>query len=66
MKKICVFYGSTTGTTETVANLVAEKLGVDAANVMDVSSMDADTIAGCDVLVFGGAGRSVSGPAGDL
>ena len=53
MKKICVFYGSTTGTTETVANLVAEKLGVDAANVMDVSSMDADTVAGCDVLVLG-------------
>ena len=48
---ICIVYGSTTGTTESVANVIAEKLGV--ADVYDVNSMDADVIAAHDVLVLG-------------
>ena len=53
MKKICVVYGSTTGTTETVANMVAEKLGIASSDVYEVSGISADTIAGYDVLVLG-------------
>lgn len=53
MKKIAVFYGSTTGTTETVAGMVAEQLGVASADVFDVSKLDADLVSGYDVLVLG-------------
>lgn len=41
MKKTGIFYGSTTGTTESVARLIAEKLGVSPADVHDVSKLDA-------------------------
>ena len=41
MKKTGIFYGSTTGTTESVARLIAEKLGVSSEDVHDVSKLDA-------------------------
>ena len=47
----CIIYGSTTGTTESVANMIAEKLNV--ADVYDVNSMDAEVIANHDVLILG-------------
>lgn len=50
MKKIGLFYGSTTGNTESVANMIAEKLGVAAE---DVSKMTADKVNECDALVLG-------------
>ena len=53
MKKTCVFYGSTTGTTDTVAHLVAEKLGLDSADVYDVNDLNADLVAGYDALILG-------------
>ena len=36
MKKIGVFYGSSTGTTEGVAETIGQKLGVAAADIHDV------------------------------
>ncbi len=53
MKKIGIFYGTTTGTTETIANAVAEKLNVDSENVFDVSELTADLVAEYDVLLLG-------------
>ena len=35
MKKTGIFYGSSTGTTEAVANLIASKLGIASADVHD-------------------------------
>ena len=35
MKKTAIFYGSSTGTTEAVANLIASKLGIAPADVHD-------------------------------
>ena len=49
MKKTGVFYGSTTGTTESVAAQIAEKLGIAPADVHDVSKMTAATW-GCGEL----------------
>ncbi len=53
MKKIGIFYGSTTGNTESVANTIAEKLGVASSDVHDVSSMTEDLVNGYEVLVLG-------------
>ncbi len=53
MKKIGIFYGSTTGNTENVANTIAEKLGVASSDVHDVSSMTEDLVNGYEVLVLG-------------
>ena len=48
-----VFYGSTTGTTESVANLIAEKLGIAQADVHDVSKMSADVAGSYEALILG-------------
>ena len=53
MKKTGVFYGSTTGTTESVANLIAEKFGVTPADVHDVSKMSADMVGAYEALILG-------------
>lgn len=53
MKRTGIFYGSTTGTTETIANLIADKLGVPQADVHDVSSMNADMVNSYEVLLLG-------------
>lgn len=53
MKNIGIFYGSDTGATEQVAELLANKLGVDSSNVYDVASVDKAKIEGYDVLLFG-------------
>ncbi len=54
MKKIGIFYGSTTGTTESVARLIAEKLGVNASSdVHDVSKMTAELAGSYEVLILG-------------
>ena len=53
MKKTGVFYGSTTGTTESVANLIAEKLGIVSADVHDVSKMNADMAGAYEALILG-------------
>ncbi len=53
MKKTGVFYGSTTGTTESVAILIAEKLGIVSADVHDVSKMNADMVGTYEALILG-------------
>ena len=53
MKKIGIFFGSTTGTTESVANTIAKYMGVPAADVHDVSKTAPDAVGDYDVLLFG-------------
>lgn len=53
MKKIGIFYGSSTGTTEEVANKIADKLGVASADVHDVAKLTADMVAPYELLVLG-------------
>lgn len=53
MKKIAIIYGSSTGTTEGVAKLVAAKLGLPADQIFDVSKLDAQTVDRFDVLILG-------------
>ena len=51
MSKIAVFYGSTTGTCETLAGVIAGKLGTDA--VFSAADLDDAKIAEYDLLVLG-------------
>ena len=53
MKKTGVFYGSSTGTCEELANQIAEKLRVSSTDVHSVDKMTADKIKECEVLVLG-------------
>lgn len=53
MKKTGVFYGSTTGTTESVARTIAEKLGIPSSDVYDVSKMTADVAGNYEALILG-------------
>lgn len=53
MKKIGIFYGSSTGTTENIAKRIAEKLGVDTADVYDVANAKVTDVKPYDVLLLG-------------
>jgi len=53
MKKTCIIYGSSTGTCEGIAGKIAEKLGVDSADVINVADISADAVAGYDNLLLG-------------
>ncbi len=53
MKSIGIFYGSSTGTTATVADQIAKALGIDASHVYDVSDVDVAKVADYDVLLLG-------------
>ncbi len=53
MKKIGIFYGSTTGTTDGVAHQIADKLGVANADVHDVSKINADLVNSYEALILG-------------
>ena len=53
MKKTGIFYGSTTGTTESVARLIAEKLGVSPEDVHDVSKLNAALVESYEALILG-------------
>ncbi len=53
MKKIGIFYGSTTGTCEDLANRIADKLEVSASDVHNVEALSVDLISGYDVLLLG-------------
>lgn len=50
---IGIFYGSTTGTTEAVANDIAKQLGVASADVHNVADAAADEVDKYDLLVLG-------------
>ncbi len=62
MKKIGIFYGSTTGTTEEVANQIAKKIGISDEHVHNVGDADASALTEYDVLLLG----SSTWGAGDL
>lgn len=62
MKKIGIFYGSTTGTTLEVAQEIARQLGVGPEDVHDVASTAPSAVADYDVLVIGAS----TWGAGDL
>lgn len=47
------FYGSTTGTTESVAGRIADVLGISSADVHDVSKLTAELVSGYEVLLLG-------------
>lgn len=53
MKKIGIFYGSTTGVTAEVAKKLGEILGVDAEDIRDVASTAPSAVADYDILVLG-------------
>lgn len=53
MKKIGIFYGSTTGTTKAVANKLARMLDVSEDDVHDISTVAPSAFAGYDVLLLG-------------
>lgn len=53
MKKIGIFYGSTTGSTARVANMVADELGIDKAYVYNVADCAPSQVGDYDVLLFG-------------
>lgn len=53
MSKIGIFYGSTTGNTEQLANDIAAKLGVATEDVHNVGESSADDVDGYDVLLLG-------------
>ncbi len=53
MKKIGIFYGSTTGTTESVARIIAKKLGISDENVHDASKLTKELVEEYEVLILG-------------
>lgn len=53
MKKTGIFYGSTTGTTESVARLIADKLGIASADVHEVTQLDTALAESYDALILG-------------
>ena len=55
MKKIGIYFGSSSGTTADVTKTIAKRHGVDAADIHDVASADAASMANYDVLLLGGS-----------
>lgn len=53
MKRIAIVYGSTTGTTEGIAKLIAAKIGVGMDHVFDVSKFTSSMVDNYDVLILG-------------
>ena len=53
MKMTGVFYGATTGTTESVARMIANKLGISSGDVYDVSKLTADVAGSYEALILG-------------
>ncbi len=53
MNKTCIIYGSSTGTCQGIAEKIADKLGIAAADVYDVSSIDAQTADAYQNLLLG-------------
>ncbi len=53
MKKVGIIYGSSTGTCETIANAIAQKLGVDSADVMNAGEVTVERVNPYEVLLLG-------------
>jgi flavodoxin I len=61
MEKAGIFYGSSTGTTEKVAEIIAEKLGISSNDIHNVESNGGD-LSAYDFLIFGSSSTGL----GDL
>ncbi len=48
-----IFFGSTTGNTEEVANTIAEKLSIDPSHIHNVGNTSADIVANYDTILLG-------------
>ena len=53
MKKTGIFYGSSTGTCEDLANQIADKMGVAASDVHSADKLSADLVKEYDLLILG-------------
>ena len=53
MKKTCIIYGSTTGTTESVADMIASKMEIENNCVYNASDLTPDLINQFDALILG-------------
>ena len=53
MRKIAIYYGSTTGTCEALASMIAKALGVEDENVHSVTDMTKEAVESQDVLILG-------------
>lgn len=53
MSKIGIFFGSSSGATEEIANKIASRLGVAAGDIHNVADADATSMAAYDVLLLG-------------
>lgn len=53
MKKIGIFFGTTTGVTEEIAHKIAASLGVADTDVMNVADVAPSSVAPFDLLMFG-------------
>ena len=52
MKKMGIIYGSSTGTCESIAQTIAEKLGVASVDVIDASKITTEKV-GIEIFQFG-------------
>lgn len=53
MKKTGIFYGSSTGTCEDLANQIADKMGVAASDVYSADKLSANLVKEYDLLILG-------------
>lgn len=53
MKKTGIFYGSSTGTCEDLANQIADKMGVATSDVYSADKLSADLVKEYDLLILG-------------
>lgn len=53
MKKTCIVYGSSTGTCESIAQTIAERLGVEADNVVNAGELTSGQVDDAEVLLLG-------------
>ena len=56
MKKTGIFYGSTTGTTESLAKQIATLLDVADADIYDVANAEVASVNAYEVLILGSPG----------
>lgn len=53
MSKVGLFYGSSSGNTKGVAELIAQRMGIDKNDVVDIAKATAEQLMDYDVLVLG-------------
>ncbi len=53
MKKIGIFYGSSTGNTEVIADKIQNKFGEDQADVFNIDAVEKSEVEQYDYLIFG-------------